>query len=203
MAPAGAVDLSRARGFTLIELLVVITIIGLLMALLMPVLQDARSQSKRAVCASHLHQLGVAMRSYLNESNDRLPYASLMPSMGPMPLETNVPIYIADVLIDHLSGDDQVFQCPNDEPGGVRPDPNNGLSYFESERSSYEYRTRPRLAGATIQEVASRYERFTGKAVSDNEIWLMRDYDNFHGEGGTPGARRYLYVDGHVTDFEN
>jgi hypothetical protein len=31
----------------------------------------------------------------------------------------------------------------------------------------------------------------------------MRDYNNFHGESGEPGARRYLYIDGHVADFEN
>jgi len=38
--------------------------------------------------------------------------------------------------------------------------------------------------------------------VTDNSIWIMRDYFNFHGEAGTPGARRYLYIDGHVTDYE-
>jgi hypothetical protein len=31
----------------------------------------------------------------------------------------------------------------------------------------------------------------------------MRDFNNFHGEPGKDGARRYLYYDGHVTDFEN
>jgi hypothetical protein len=39
--------------------------------------------------------------------------------------------------------------------------------------------------------------------VADNAFYVMRDYDNFHGAGGKPGARRYLYSDGHVTDFEN
>lgn len=176
-------------------------IIGLLMAILLPVFQNARNQSKLTICASHLKQLGVALESYLSDSKDRLPYASYMPSIGPASLETKTPIYIADVLLEHLSGARKVMQCPMDEPGVVRPDPNDGRSYFDSEHSSYEYQTR--FAGSTIQEVATRYERFTGRPVADNTIWLMRDYDNFHGKAGNPGARRYLYIDGHVTDFEN
>ena len=47
------------------------------------------------------------------------------------------------------------------------------------------------------------FERFRGRTIPDNTVWIMRDYNNFHGEGGKPGARRYLYIDGHVTDFEN
>jgi len=48
------------NGFTLIELLVVIAIIALLMAILMPALNLAREQGKRAVCLSHLRQLNMA-----------------------------------------------------------------------------------------------------------------------------------------------
>lgn len=47
-------------GFTLVELLVVITIIGMLMALLLPAVQGIRESGRKAQCANHLHQLGVA-----------------------------------------------------------------------------------------------------------------------------------------------
>jgi len=110
-------------------------------------------------------------------------------------------IRIADVLRSEI-GDPQAFHCPNDVSDDGRLAPNQGLSYFQSEGSSYEYRTRPPLGGRTAPEVSAMFDRFDIK-VPDNAFWVLRDYNNFHGPGGKPGARRYLYSDGHVTDFEN
>ena len=65
--------LTRGReGFTLIELLVVIAIIAVLMAILMPALNRAREQGKRATCLSNLKQLTVAWILYADENDDKI-----------------------------------------------------------------------------------------------------------------------------------
>ena len=57
------------RGFTLIELLVVVAIIALLISILLPSLQGAREQGKKAVCLANFRQIAQASHSYANDDD--------------------------------------------------------------------------------------------------------------------------------------
>lgn len=69
---------ARSRqAFTLTELLVVIGIIGILAALLMPLLGSMRERSNQTKCISNIRQLGVGIRLYAAEHRNEVPAYSV------------------------------------------------------------------------------------------------------------------------------
>src|SRR5438105_2282503 len=60
---------TKERGFTLIELLVVVAIIGLLVAILIPLLLDAQDKAKQRASLAEMNSWGNAISAYATDSH--------------------------------------------------------------------------------------------------------------------------------------
>jgi prepilin-type N-terminal cleavage/methylation domain-containing protein/prepilin-type processing-associated H-X9-DG protein len=175
------------RAFTLVELLVVIAIIGMLIALLLPAIQAARESARKTECKSNLRQIGLAIDQYIDRQGIRgkFPDAAQYPSVTP----DLSPLY--EVLGEHIENNHELFRCPSDhldKPDAVYS------TFFEEEGLSYEYRA-SRFANKTREQARLGW---SGEERSSSRVWIVYDFEPFHGPEGEDGSRNFLYMDGHV-----
>ncbi|OHB57616.1 MAG: hypothetical protein A2Y12_17895 [Planctomycetes bacterium GWF2_42_9] len=97
------------KAFTLVELLVVISIIALLLAILMPSLNKARENAKRAVCSSNQRQLGIGLTMYEQECK-----------AYPMSRDITDTFWYRKINKSYLK-QERVYFCPSDRYAGIDP----------------------------------------------------------------------------------
>ncbi|MEI6084924.1 MAG: type II secretion system protein [Verrucomicrobiota bacterium] len=164
--------MKRTRAFTLLELLVVIAIIGVLVGLLFPTLRNARAAAKTTQCLSNLRQISLAIQSYVNDSNGRLP---VLQNRG----STNDPWPALDtVLLPEVNGSRAVFGCPADDK-----------NLFVSTGTSYFWNFT--VNGQDLNRLFS-----IAGGDEPTRVPLLSDKEAFHPD--TKDRVNILYADGHA-----
>ena len=106
--------MTERRGFTLIELLVVMVIIGVLAAMLMPVLSTARGYANSSKCQENLRQIGIGLTLCTNENNNLLPNSAYGNGGA---ATNNGAIYKWMDAIFPYAPTEKIFVCPSDVGG--------------------------------------------------------------------------------------
>jgi prepilin-type N-terminal cleavage/methylation domain-containing protein/prepilin-type processing-associated H-X9-DG protein len=152
-------------GFTLIELLVVISIIGVLIALLLPAVQAAREAARRSQCTNNLKQLGLAVHEYI-DAHGVMPLGSfkLSPPAGGDPCKGGHEAGVFIALLPYL------------EQG----------SLFGAFNSTVHYETAPNstVVGTGLSVLWCPSDSLVSQADSKHFGWPVR-YCSYMGSSGT------------------
>ncbi len=199
---------ASARAFTLIELLVVIAIIGILAALLLPVLTAAKAKAQRMICVTNLKQMGLSSQMYVGDNQDRLAWCNWDNGTGPaipgwlytvtggtipnpydsLPWKNNPTSAWQTGLWYHYMPNQNSYYCPVDIKGKTFTEPvafggrANKLSSYVMNGAECGFAFAPSATSANDAKISD---------IWNTSCYLMWEPDeNFNGPGN-PGAHTF------------
>ena len=99
------------RGFTIIELIIVLAVIAVMMSFVYPMYTGATERAKATKDMSNLHQIAIAVQTYLNDNDQILPATTTWPGTSATP-----------VLYSKYIATRKVFQSPFDKRPSLETD---------------------------------------------------------------------------------
>jgi prepilin-type N-terminal cleavage/methylation domain-containing protein/prepilin-type processing-associated H-X9-DG protein len=201
----------RIKAFTLIELLTVIAIIGILAAILIPVVGKVRESARAAQCVSNIRQIAIAMLTYADENNGRLPTSGSTED-GQKPESDWILWYrpsdndLRDsAIVPYMGGafTADIYRCPSDERLAVTPLPPYRFS-FSLNRALGEFSNSPKFAGLAqlngqvhnVPDPSLIILIAEEAAPNDSSAWLGFPEDSLTERHG--GRGHVAFVDAHV-----
>ncbi len=199
--------MSKKSAFTLIELLVVIGIIGILVAILVPVSLKAIEMARRSSCANNLKAIGVSFTTCAADNQGAMPHhKDLPPANGAFTETPDFTAIVVKVYTNNYVRDLRLWVCPSDKlDGNSSVAAARDIASFQSQAGNCSYmyvsgyhlmRTAetPALAPLLCDESNQReYGPATPGDMPD-----ITDDDN-HGAD----VRNVLFLDGHVVTFKD
>ncbi|UCH34799.1 MAG: type II secretion system protein [Armatimonadota bacterium] len=157
----------QTRGFTLAEIMVVLVIVIMLAGIVLVVMNRARGKARQSVCASNLHQVGVALRMYAEDHDGR---AWLWDSWQPEPGA------VVDALAPYVRNDN-IWFCPSDRWAGkwIR----TGAPFVPHWRTSYVIAWSADKLLEWPNEPVARDALFAGRG----SLWHLGGFNELYGDG--------------------
>lgn len=202
----------RGRGFTVLELTLTMSILGVLVALLMPAVMSARESARQTICTSHLREVGLAIHQH-HDRFRRLPAAwelagedlqfaygwasEILPEIEQVGLHQRLSRLIRPPQLTNLAAAEQyslpLLLCPSDiaEPTfGLMRDPHHSTTPV-SETPSFGHGQ----AKALLYLPATNYVGIYGTVEADDFEDYQGPDDGSFGDGSIIDTRRINFAD--------